>query len=62
MAVSWVSPERWDMTTVHPARWAVATVARVSVRVPLGAPQGQTVCCDVILSPSRTVPASSTSK
>lgn len=59
MAVSSVSPERWDMTTVHPARWAVA---RVSVRVPLGAPQGQTVCCDVILSPSRTVPASSTSK
>jgi len=35
MVVSSVSPERWEITVAHPARWAISTASRVSVRVPI---------------------------
>src|SRR5690625_7111720 len=35
MVVSAVSPERWEMTAVYPAAWAMRMAARVSVRVPI---------------------------
>ena len=35
MVASSVSPERWDMTLVMRARWAMSTAFRVSVSVPI---------------------------
>ena len=35
IVVSSVSPERWDIMVAYPARLAVSTVLKVSVRVPI---------------------------
>ena len=35
IVVSSVSPERWLITLVQPARWAISTASRVSVSVPI---------------------------
>ena len=35
MVVSSVSPDRWLMIAVHPARWAISTASTVSVSVPI---------------------------